>query len=52
MEELMESSPSIEALNLLLYAMLKTGQIKLQYPPGAIKEVLLVDRIKKVESGL
>ena len=28
MEELMESSPSIEALNLLLYAMLKTGQIK------------------------
>ena len=28
MEELMESSPSIEALNLLLYAMLKSGQIK------------------------
>ena len=28
------------------------GQIKLQYLPGAIKEVLLVDRIKKVESGL
>ena len=28
LEDLMDSSPSIEALNLLLYAMLKSGQIK------------------------
>merc|ERR1712180_324315 len=34
LEDLMDSSPSIEALNLLLYAMLKNGQIK-----GTIEEI-------------